>query len=158
MSTELNANLDGQGMLFDLATENEPSKATDKSRRQRTSALRADDVYSSLSGVREAIQQLADRLAGVEATLRELQAANGCHTVVKEFYTTAEVAKLLGKRPYTVREWCRLARVRAEKTHAGRGLDEEWRIAHEELMRLQNEGLLPVIKPSQVAAPKRLPR
>lgn len=60
----------------------------------------------------------------------------------KEFYTTAEVAQILGKRPYTVREWCRLGRVRGDKAHSGRGLDEEWRVWHEELMQIQNEGPL----------------
>lgn len=33
----------------------------------------------------------------------------------KEFYATAEVAELLGRAEFTVREWCRLGRVLAEK-------------------------------------------
>ena len=60
----------------------------------------------------------------------------------KESYTTAEAAKILQRRPYTVREWCRLGRVNAYKTESGRGIDEEWRISREELIRIQNEGLL----------------
>lgn len=65
---------------------------------------------------------------------------------VKEFYTTDEVAKLLGKRPFTVREWCRLGRIHAERREAGRGEHGEWKISHAELLRYQNEGLLPVPK------------
>jgi hypothetical protein len=63
----------------------------------------------------------------------------------KEFFTTGEVAKLLGKRPFTVREWCRLGRVHAEKTHAGRGAEPEWRISQLEIKRIQEEGLLPIV-------------
>lgn len=77
---------------------------------------------------------------------------------VKECYTTAEAARLLGKRPYTVREWCRLKRVRAEKTWAGRGQDDEWRISHEELLRIQNEGLLSLEKLGRTSLPRRAPR
>ena len=53
---------------------------------------------------------------------------------VKEWYTTAEVAKLLGKAEFTVREWCRLGRVRAEKKKCGRGPASEWIVSHEELV------------------------
>ena len=35
--------------------------------------------------------------------------------VVKEWYTTAEVAKALGRSEYTVREWCRQGRICAKK-------------------------------------------
>jgi len=92
-------------------------------------------------------QELLDKFARLEATLDELR------TVVlqqerqeKESYSTTEIASILGKRPYTVREWCRLARVRAHKAMCGRGSEEEWRISHEELLRIQNEGLLPAPK------------
>jgi hypothetical protein len=61
----------------------------------------------------------------------------------KEWYTTAEVAKIVGKGEYTVREWCRQGRIRAKKKPCGRGKGGEWLISHDELTRLRNEGLLP---------------
>ena len=51
----------------------------------------------------------------------------------KDWYTTAEVVKVLGKAEFTVRECCRLGRVRAEKKKCGRGVASEWIISHEEL-------------------------
>src|SRR4051812_12913024 len=62
---------------------------------------------------------------------------------IKDWYTTAEVGDLLDKSEYTVREWCRLGRVRASKRPCGRGKSKEWVVSHEELTRLRNEGLLP---------------
>lgn len=61
---------------------------------------------------------------------------------IKEFYSTAEVAKIMGKAEYTVREWCRQGRVQAEKTLNGRG----WIIPHDELTRVRNHGPLPMPK------------
>ncbi|MBX9583978.1 MAG: helix-turn-helix domain-containing protein [Gemmataceae bacterium] len=61
----------------------------------------------------------------------------------KEFYTTAEAAAILGRRPFTVREWCRHGRVNAVKADCGRGATEEWRISRAELDRIRNDGLLP---------------
>jgi hypothetical protein len=101
---------------------------------------------------------LVQRVGEVEGILEELLERSVAQPVAKEFYSTQEAAKLLGKRPYTVREWCRLGRVHAEKTHAGRGLDEEWRISHQELKRIQNEGLLPIVKSSAIPVPRRLPK
>ena len=69
---------------------------------------------------------------------------------VKEWYSTAEVAGILGRAEFTVREWCRLGRVRAEKKKSGRGQASEWIISHAELTRIRNEGLLP--EPRQVPA------
>jgi hypothetical protein len=66
---------------------------------------------------------------------------------IKEWYTTAEMAKVLGKAEFTVREWCRLGRVRAQKKKCGRGVASEWIISHEELTRVRNEGLLPEPNP-----------
>jgi len=63
---------------------------------------------------------------------------------VKDYYMTAEVAALIGKAEFTVREYCRLGRVRGEKPACGRGKHQAWVISHEELTRYRNEGLLPL--------------
>ncbi len=63
---------------------------------------------------------------------------------VQDFYSTADAARVLGKAEFTVREWCRLGRVHAEKRACGRGKAREWMIPHEELVRIQCEGLLPI--------------
>ena len=65
---------------------------------------------------------------------------------VKELYSTAEVAQVLGKSEYTIREWCRLGRVHARKRPGGRGTSAEWAIPHEELFRVRNEGLIPLAR------------
>ena len=62
---------------------------------------------------------------------------------LKDWYTTDEVADILDRSEYTVREWARLGRIRASKRACGRGKAKEWAISHEELTRLRNEGLLP---------------
>lgn len=62
----------------------------------------------------------------------------------KEYYSTAEVAEIVGKSEFTVREWCRHRRVRAEKAASGRG--REWRISHEELQRIRSYGPLPLTR------------
>lgn len=87
----------------------------------------------------EDIHNLTARLARIEQTLDLLVQQR----TIKEWYSTAEVAKLLGKAEFTVREWCRLGRVHAQKKKSGRGVASEWIISHEELTRIRNEGLLP---------------
>jgi excisionase family DNA binding protein len=62
----------------------------------------------------------------------------------KDWYTTAEVAERMGVTDDTVREWCRLRRIRAEKRQSGQGPARPWMIAHPQLERLVNEGLLPL--------------
>jgi len=62
---------------------------------------------------------------------------------VRDHYTTAELAKVVDRAEFTVREYCRLGRLRATKRGSGRGLHAEWAIAHDELLRYQREGLLP---------------
>lgn len=61
---------------------------------------------------------------------------------VKDSYGTEEVARLVEPAEFTVREWCRLARIRAEKRHSGRGAYPSWVISHQELLRYQREGLI----------------
>jgi len=79
------------------------------------------------------------RLGRLEATLRKACEARPD----KEFYTVAEFAKLVDRAPYTVRDWACAGRIRAEKTHGGRGRKAEWRFRLAEFQRYQAEGLLP---------------
>jgi hypothetical protein len=90
------------------------------------------------------IEQVLDRLDRLETLLAELLRQR----TAKDWYTTEEVAKILGKAEFTVREWCRLGRVRAEKKGSGRGKYQSWAVSHEELLRIQREGLLPLEKKS----------
>jgi hypothetical protein len=83
---------------------------------------------------------VTERLDRIESTLDRLARQRA----VKDWYTTAEVAQLLGKAEFTVREWCRQGRVRAEKKVSGRGKYQAWVISQAELQRVQREGLLPV--------------
>jgi hypothetical protein len=66
--------------------------------------------------------------------------------VAKEWYSTGEAAQTLDRDPWTVREWCRLGRINAQKRACGRGLSFEWIISHEEIQRYRNYGLLPIKK------------
>lgn len=66
------------------------------------------------------------------------------HRPVKNWYSTQEAAEILGKVEYTVREWCRAGRIHAAKKGSGRGKYQSWVISHQELLRIQKEGLLPI--------------
>src|SRR6202035_4019772 len=83
-----------------------------------------------------------DRLDKIESLLLVLVERQQ----TKEWYTTAEFARLVGKAEFTVREWARLNRIRAEKRRSGRGAFPAWVISHDELLRYQREGLLPLDK------------
>ena len=63
--------------------------------------------------------------------------------IARKWYSTAEVAEIVSKAEYTVREWSRQGRIRAEKKGSGRGKYQSWVICHAELLRLQRDGLLP---------------
>lgn len=66
---------------------------------------------------------------------------------IQEWYDTKTVAEILDRSAYSVREWCRLGRVKAEKRVCGRGSAKEWMISNEELQRIKSQGLLPVRLP-----------
>jgi hypothetical protein len=63
---------------------------------------------------------------------------------VREWYSIEEFAAAVGKAEFTVREWARLGRIRAEKKMSGRGAFASWVVPHAELLRYQKEGLLPI--------------
>jgi hypothetical protein len=84
----------------------------------------------------EELSQRFNRLDSMLAALVERQ-------TVRDWYTTDQFASLVGKAEFTVREWCRHGRVRAQKRQSGRGAHPAWVVSHEELQRYQKEGLLP---------------
>jgi hypothetical protein len=67
---------------------------------------------------------------------------------VREWYTTHEFAKAVGKAEFTIREYCRLGRLRAEKRQSGRGAYPQWVLSHAELERYRRNGLLPIQRPA----------
>ena len=65
--------------------------------------------------IQQDIVALLSRMDGRIMELRDILLAQ---RIVKDWYTTAEVGETLDKSEYTVREWCRQGRVRAQKRPA----------------------------------------
>lgn len=86
-----------------------------------------------------AIASILEKLNKIESQLSDLIEER----TVQEWYDTKAAGEILGRSAYSVREWCRLGRVRAEKRACGRGSAKEWMISNEELRRIRAEGLLP---------------
>lgn len=108
-----------------------------------------DDEFPAHFQPTSASGEEADRETGISEVNRRLQRIEEVlsslvnQQAIKEWYTTAEVAELLEKAEFTVREWCRLGRIHADKRCCGRGSSQEWMIAYQEVQRIRNEGLLP---------------
>jgi hypothetical protein len=86
---------------------------------------------------------LDERLEKIEALLVYLVERQ----TVKDFYEVEEFARLVGKAPFTVREWARLGRINGRKRGSGRGAHAAWVFSHSELVRYQRDGLLPLTRP-----------
>ena len=82
---------------------------------------------------------IEDRLDKIESLLAVLVESQ----TIKDYYSTDEFARIVGKAEFTVREWARLGRINGEKRRSGRGPFAAWVISHQELQRYQREGLLP---------------
>ena len=91
------------------------------------------------------VEERLEKIESMLVVLVELQQ-------VREWYTTHEFAGAVGKAEFTVREHCRLGRLRAEKRQSGRGAFPAWVISHDELLRYQREGLLPRAKADLTAS------
>ncbi|MGL6076760.1 MAG: helix-turn-helix domain-containing protein [Fimbriiglobus sp.] len=90
---------------------------------------------------------LEDQLSRLQTRVAELEAVVARVALARpeqEWYSTSEAAEMLGRAEWTVREWCRLKRVNAGKRRCGRGAHCEWAISRTELIRIMNEGLLPL--------------
>ena len=83
-------------------------------------------------------EELNRRLREIKQSLDELKAEK----LAKDWYTVEEFAKRVERESYTVREWCRRGRIKAQKQGYGRGRHEFWAISHQELLRYEREGLL----------------
>jgi transposase len=84
--------------------------------------------------------EIEQRLERIEQSLKRLLSER----IEQEYYSTRDVAEILGKAEFTVREWCRHGRIRAEKRASGRGRSQEWMVSNAELQRVRSEGLLPL--------------
>jgi len=89
---------------------------------------------------------LLERMERLEEKLDRLTQLIVDQRTIKEWYTIDEAAKILGKAPFTVREWCRWGRIHAHKRETRVGRNATWGITHEELERIRNHGLLPIPK------------
>jgi hypothetical protein len=101
-------------------------------------AMRAGTANPPAFAARRTTMTLEDRLQKIEAMLVVLVERQQ----VREWYTTHEFSKAVGRAEFTIREYCRLGRLRAEKRHSGRGAHASWAISNDELLRYQREGLL----------------
>ena len=131
-------------------TSKGPNAADANAREAEASALPRlpprppEQVSAADTRVLERLDALDRRLDKFEALLEQLVRQRAA----KDWYDVGEVAQLLGKAEFTVREWCRLGRIRAQKRRSGRGAFPAWVVAHAEVLRYQREGLLPTRKPA----------
>ena len=114
----------------------------DRESELRDQVSRIQSERESLVAMIRVLLSIDDRLSRFEPMVAELHQIAKESTPVKEWYSVSEVAGILGKAEFTVREWCRLGRVNASKRDCGRGKSQEWIVSLEELKRIQNEGLL----------------
>ena len=100
-------------------------------------------LAAQFESLNERLNSLESAITGMEQAMASGIEGGGPPTS-REYYSVAEFASLVGRNEYTVREWCRLERIHAEKCDSGRGDAKNWKIAAVELERYQNHGLLPV--------------
>lgn len=158
----MNPHQNGSGVSrqqFLMGVEVEPAPAPTP---KRPRGIPADAVVQLMQAefekLHEAIHGIAESISAIDERTKEAAYVPPSVAITKEVFTTIEAAPLLKRKPYTVREWCRLGRINAEKGDSGRGADNEWRITLEEINRFLNEGLLPLQPESAIRPRRRKPR
>jgi hypothetical protein len=99
------------------------------------------EVLTLLSGLEESLARVQSELEHIRSELRSKPERAATPRLR---YTVEEVAAQLGKKPYTVREWCRHGQILASKRSERRGSASIWAISTDEVERYRNEGLLPL--------------
>lgn len=93
--------------------------------------------FERLRTIEDSQMQIDASLNRIEAKLENI-GSTASQSTSKEWYTPSKVADIVGKKVYTVREWCR---INARKRQTGRGNAAEWEISAEEIERYKNHGL-----------------
>ena len=130
------------GVSSDLRTSLERLTRPDEEAELRLELAKIQTHRESIVAMMRTLLSIEERVGRVETMMTEVHQIAKNTTPVKEWYSVKEVAEILGKAEFTVREWCRLGRVNAAKRDCGRGLMKEWILSYEELSRIQNQGLL----------------
>ena len=101
--------------------------------------------YTPVSFQSEPMKEILETLTRIEKQNLEILARLDrleCKPPQKESWSPEELAVALHRKPFTVREWCRLGRVPAEKDKYSR----LWRVSDKEAQRLlAGGGLQPVL-------------
>ena len=82
-----------------------------------------------------------ERLHSIENQLsevRNLLQKSHQHAIVKEYYTVSEAAEKIGLAPWTIRNACNKGRISGAKKDPR---SSKWRISHQSITQIQNEGL-----------------
>lgn len=91
----------------------------------------------------ERLRALEGSLTTIEESVAKQESDSG-PAPNREYFSVPEFAAHVERGEYTVREWCRMARIHAEKCDSGRGEAKSWKIPAAELQRYRDHGLLPV--------------
>jgi len=83
---------------------------------------------SNMQEILDCLTRLESKITEVVSRLDRLESK----PPQKESWSPEELAGVLHRKPYTVREWCRLKRIRAEKDKYSR----LWRVPDSEAQRL----------------------